>query len=165
MVAFIPAVNDFVSMFKTILVGLLVFDVRKRDDSCEHKLRPNRLFSANQKGFTLLEIISVLIIMSVIISVGIKKLVVVSDSASMTALKAGVRELNTREVLEWSKIKLSDIGYTNDLEVYNAVDKNLGPRYRWQPLPTISNGTLHYDSTSLDLNRTASTTQSFGSWN
>lgn len=165
MVGFYPAVNGFAPTFKAILSGRPVFGDRKRDDNYEQKLRPEQFRPTNQKGFTLIELISVLIIMSVMISAGLKKWEIFSESASVTALKVGVRELNTREVLEWSQFKISDIGYTNDLEVYNTVDKDLGPGYHWQPPPTISNGSLHYDSKSVDLNRTASTTKSFGYWN
>ena len=45
----------------------------------------------------------------------------------MTVLKSGLMELNTRETVTWSKIKLSDAGYSNDAEVYNAIDKSIGP--------------------------------------
>ena len=83
----------------------------------------------NQKGFTLIELLSVMVIMSVMVSVGIKKFDLLSDKASITALQAGIRELKTRETVAWSKIKLSDTGYTNDAEVYDSVDKNIGPGY------------------------------------
>jgi len=56
---------------------------------------------ANRKGFTLIELMAVLVIMSVMASVAIKKFDLLSDSASITALKTGVRELNTRETLVW----------------------------------------------------------------
>ena len=81
----------------------------------------------NQEGFTLIEIISVIIIMGVMVSVAIKKYDFLSDNAAMTVLKSGLMELNTRETVTWSKIKLSDAGYENDAEVYNAIDKSIGP--------------------------------------
>ena len=125
----------------------------------------NKQFKSNQKGFTLLEVMSMLVIIGVIFSVAIKKFDLISDSASMTAIKTGVRELNTQESLVWVDIKLSDTGWTSDAGVYNAVEKNLGQRYRWTPGPAIDGGTLHYESQSLALVRTQSTRHTVGSWN
>ena len=117
-----------------------------------------------QNGFTLIELLSVMVIMAVMASVGIKKFDLLSDNASITALKAGIRELNTRETVGWSKIKLSDTNYTNDIEIYNALDKNIGQEYSWNPGPEISGGRLHFKSQSMDLTRVASTRTSPGSW-
>ena len=117
-----------------------------------------------QNGFTLIELLSVMVIMSVMVSVGIKKFDFLSDNAGIVALQTGMRELNTRELLVWSKLKLSDAGYSNDAEVYNTVDKNIGPAYGWNPGPDISGGRLHYKSQSIILTRIASTSTSQGSW-
>ena len=120
---------------------------------------------SNRKGFTLLELMSVLVIMGIMASIGVKKIDILSDSADITAIKAGVRELNTQETLIWTEMKLSDTGWTSDADVYNAVDKSLGPGYRWDPGPNISGGTLHYKSQSVVLVRNESKKNSVGSWN
>lgn len=120
--------------------------------------------AVSQKGFTLIELLSVMVIMAVMVSVGIKKFDLLSDTASITALKDGIRELKTRETVAWTKLKLSDTGYTNDEEVYNGLDKNIGPGYIWNPGPEISGGRLHFKSQSIDLHRAASTLTSPGSW-
>jgi len=117
-----------------------------------------------QKGFTLIELLSVMVIMGVMVSVVIKKVDLLSDSAGITALKSGIRELNTRETVAWSKMKLSDTGYSNDTDVYNAVDKNIGPEYTWNPAPNTSGGRLHFKSQSIDLTRVLSTPTSPGFW-
>jgi len=119
----------------------------------------------NHKGFTLLELMSVLVILGVMTSVGVKKYDILSETADLTAIQAGVRELNTQEALVWIDMKLSDTGWTADVDVYNAVEKNLGQGYRWTPGPAITGGTLHYDSQSVTLVRTQSTRQDVGSWN
>ena len=118
----------------------------------------------NQRGFTLIELISVLIIMGVMASVVIKKFDLLSDNASITALKSAIGELESREYVTWFKIKLSDTGYTNDVDVYNAFDKDLGQGFSWNPGPEISGGGLHFKSQSVNLNRVPSTPNSPGSW-
>ena len=121
----------------------------------------------NQKGFTLIELISVMIIMGVVASVSIQKFDVVSDTAGEKALHLGIKELNIRESLRWSNIKISTVGYSNDEAVWAALtpDLDLGGKYRWDPGPDISaGGTLHFDSSSIVLNRQPSTETSAGRW-
>ena len=124
----------------------------------------NIVLLANRKGFTLIELMSVLVIMSVMLSIGIKKFDLLSDTASITALKEGVRELNTQETLVWTQMKLSDTDWTSDADVFNTIDKNLGQGYRWNPGPAIGGGTLHYESRSVALVRNESTRNRVGSW-
>jgi len=52
-----------------------------------------------QKGFTLIEIIAVLVIMSILAAAGMTKMVSLSDSASKQTLNHAVRELTSKEVL------------------------------------------------------------------
>jgi prepilin-type N-terminal cleavage/methylation domain-containing protein len=120
---------------------------------------------ANRKGFTLLELMAVLVIMGVMASAGVKKYDRLSDTADITAIKAGIRELNMQETLVWIQMKLSDTGWTSDVDVFNAVDKNLGQGYRWDPDPDIAGGTLHYRSQSVVLVRSESTRNNEGAWN
>ena len=53
----------------------------------------NELWIRNQQGFTLIEMISVMIIMGVVASVAIQKFDTLSDTAAEQALTIGVREL------------------------------------------------------------------------
>ena len=140
---------------------------RKSDDRTG--VWPKTLFVASirintEQGFTLLELMSVLVIMGVMFSITIKKFDLLTDAASLTALKVGVRELNTREALEWTKIKLSDAGWKNDVDVFNAVEKQIGQGYGWNPPPDLSGGRLQYKAQAFDLNRKASTNKSVGVW-
>jgi prepilin-type N-terminal cleavage/methylation domain-containing protein len=161
---FYPAGNDIAPRCATVLIPILRFfrQISAVGDRPRFKLR--RFNPTNQRGFTLIELTSVLIIMGVMVSVGIKKFDVISDSASLTAMKAGVKELNTRETLEWSKMKLSGDGYSTDLDVFNAVDKDLGARYLWESPPTVTGGTLRHGGLTTTLNRHESTVSSIGYW-
>jgi len=125
------------------------------------KKRPNL---QNQNGFTLIELISVMVIMGVMSSVAVKKIDVVIDTASTRALATAVKELNVRESLVWSNMKISNDGYTTDEDVFAALDNNLGAKLKWNPGPAIGGGTLHFESQSIVLNRTPSTTSAAGKW-
>ena len=121
----------------------------------------------NQKGFTLIELISVMIIMGVVASVSIQKFDIISDTADERALHLGVKELNIRESLVWSDIKISTDGYSNDEDLWSllAPQLNLGGKYHWNPGPHISDGgTLHFESRAIALNRQPSTPTSSGKW-
>jgi prepilin-type N-terminal cleavage/methylation domain-containing protein len=118
----------------------------------------------NQKGFTLIELISVMIIMGVMSSVAVKKVDFITDTASTRALATTVRELNIRESLVWSNMKISNDGFTTDEDVFAALDKNLGAKLKWNPGPAIDGGTLHLESQSIILNRIPSTTSAAGKW-
>ena len=118
----------------------------------------------NQKGFTLIELIAVMVIMGVMASVGVKKLDLVSGTATSRALQEGVKELNIRESLTWTNIKLSPAGWVNDGELFTAVDTDLGADFVWSAAPNASGGTLTFRSESIVLTRTASTNSTIGSW-
>ena len=164
MIGIYPAFNGLAPNIDKVLVPLKSLAYCLYNQVKRRNLPSNQFCPSNQNGFTLIETISVIIILGVMVSVGIKKIDWISGSSSITLLNAGIRELNTRETLEWSKVKMSNSGYTNDVEVYEAVDKNLGPDYRWDPPPDINTGKLHHDSKSVTLNRTASTANSVGYW-
>ena len=127
-----------------------------------------KLDCRNQKGFTLIEIISVMIIMGVVASVSIQKFDIVSDSASERALITGIKELNVRESLVWSNLKISGDGYpeNEDVDVWPLVDTDLGPGYKWNPDPPNreTGGTLSFKTASRSLTREVSTQKSAGRW-
>jgi prepilin-type N-terminal cleavage/methylation domain-containing protein len=122
------------------------------------------LAGLNQKGFTLIELISVLIIMGVVASVSIEKFELLSDTASQQALYSGVKELNIREFLTWTNLKISNTGYTNDDELYSLIDTYLSGGYKWEIGPSIDGGRLTFKAHSKTLTRIASTEKSAGRW-
>jgi prepilin-type N-terminal cleavage/methylation domain-containing protein len=130
------------------------------------RLQVKREFSIlNQKGFTLIELISIMIILGVLGSVAIKKYDNLTDTANERVLATAVKELNVRESLIWSNMKISSDGYTNDADVYTALNTNFGSKLRWNPGPNIGGGTLHCESASCVLTRTPSTNTTAAKWN
>ncbi len=124
----------------------------------------NELWLKNQHGFTLIEMISVMIIMGVVASVAIQKFDMLSDTAAEQALSVGLRELNVRESLSWTNLKISSAGWVNDNETFAAVDNDLGTDYSWNPGPTVDGRTLHFRSKPKILDRDHSTLTSAGNW-
>ena len=84
----------------------------------------------NQKGFTLIELISIMIILGVLGSVAIKKYNNLTDTANERVLAVAVKELNVRDSLIWTNMKISSDGYSNDADVYTALNTNIGSRLR-----------------------------------
>ena len=118
----------------------------------------------NQAGFTLIELISAMVIIGVMASVGVKKMDLISDTATYRAMQEAVKELNIRESLTWTNIKLSPAGWADDAQLFAVMDTNLGSDYVWTAGPNALGGTLSFRTESIILNRTASTASSIGSW-
>jgi MSHA pilin protein MshA len=118
----------------------------------------------NQSGFTLIEIMAVLVIISVMASVATKKYIDISDVARDRALQAGMTELNSRETLTWTNQKFAVGGYTNDNDIWTAMDTDLGGGYSWTAGPDATGGTLSFGNQAVALNRAASTTIAAARW-
>ena len=72
----------------------------------------NNTTCRSQRGFTLLEIVAVLIILGILVAVAIPRYFNVPQDAAEAALKTAVNELNARENLAWGKWKADKVSYT-----------------------------------------------------
>ena len=120
--------------------------------------------TSDQKGFTLIEFISIMVIMGVLASVAVKRFDELSGGATDRVILDGVRELNARESLVWTDIKLSSANWSNDAEVFSRMDTDLGADFNWAAGPTAAGGILSFRNQSIALNRITSTTSSAGKW-
>jgi len=72
---------------------------------------------SDQKAFTILEIVVVLIILGILLAVAIPKLFHIPEDAAEGSLKSAVVELNARENLAWGRWKSDKVNYTvNDIK-------------------------------------------------
>jgi prepilin-type N-terminal cleavage/methylation domain-containing protein len=130
----------------------------------------------DQKGFTLVEIIAVLLIVSVLAAVVVPRFIDLDSSARVRAVEAAIAELNGRESLLWARLKISQTGYSpadGDDIIWSDMKNDptdsfpyLGEDYVWTGLPTQEGGgqLSFQNSPGLAIDRTKSTRDRPGNW-
>lgn len=135
-------------------------------------MRPRHSTINNQKGFTLIEIIAVLVLLGILAAVAVPKYMDLTDDAKQKAVDAGIAELNSRESLIWGRVKLASPAPTTDAGVEAAVTGD--PDYSTNLNATGSTDyvltagppmTLAFQNgTPVTLTRTAATLASPATW-
>jgi prepilin-type N-terminal cleavage/methylation domain-containing protein len=120
----------------------------------------------DENGFTLLELIAVLVILSVLAAIAIPRYISIDEKARQRAIDAGIAELNGRETLTWSNIKITMTGYIDDAALFPRLDTTLGKDYSWVGGPPDKDGGIlkFKESLQVPLVRSESTDIQPGFW-
>ena len=131
-----------------------------RQDMAESKTKEGLI--KNSDGFTLIETVAMLVIIGVLGSIATKRVVTIEASAVQQSFTVAISELNTRENLTWSLIKISNTNWVDDWELFVSVDYDLGD-YSWSSR-TAGGGILNYRGQQIELDRAPSTSFAPGRW-
>ena len=125
-----------------------------------------RIKRKKKSGFTLIEVIAVLVLLGILAAVAVPKYVDMTGAAKQRAIDGAIAELNGRETLAWGQQSLATGGWSSDAKTFETMSYDLGDDFSID----VSNGIAGVKGLSfrgenkIELKRTPSTATSPGIW-
>ncbi len=114
----------------------------------------------DQKGFTLVELMAVIIILGIMFAVATPKIISLSENAEVTAVNMAIVDLNGRELDSWTKAKFTN-SYS-DQKMFDQTDYTLRD-HEWISIDR-SGGSLRFKETTVRIDRRQSATHEPAKW-
>jgi prepilin-type N-terminal cleavage/methylation domain-containing protein len=117
-------------------------------------------------GFTLVEILAVLLLLGVLGAVVARRYLDMTDLAREKAVAAAVAELNGREKTAWAREMLRSAEVPDDVAIFaDVADAGLGSDFSWAGAPAREGSSqLDFRGETYGLRRTASSAIAAGVW-
>ena len=115
----------------------------------------------NQKGFTLVEVMAVIILLGILFAVAIPRYITINKTAAKSGIDVAIIDLNGRDMKCWTEAKFSD-GWNDDQRVFDSCDYQIA-NYRWVGLDKTG-GSLKFNELMVRVNRRQSAQHEPANW-
>lgn len=116
----------------------------------------------DEKGFTLIELTSTMVIAGIITAVAVKKVDCAIQLGNTVTKNKVLSEMNVRSMNTWANVMLSNTGYVSDSHTFQMLNKDL-ERVTWKNL-TEKGGFFEVDGKVYEITRNPSSLEKSATW-